>query len=104
MDQEKIWDTIYNKEPEKWKLESPLPNILKGKNVLEIGAGNGKTLKSILAQKPKELVAIDISSKAIKVLTDKYNHKCLTIKKASIINIPYPDNYFDKPSLSITTL
>jgi ubiquinone/menaquinone biosynthesis C-methylase UbiE len=66
--QEAIWDDMYSKKLT-WKKETiSLKNILTGKKVLELGAGNGKTLNAILRQKPKEITAIDISSQAIKRL------------------------------------
>jgi 2-polyprenyl-3-methyl-5-hydroxy-6-metoxy-1,4-benzoquinol methylase len=41
------------------------------KEVLELGCGNGKTLSSILAQKPKKVVALDFSEKAIELAKKK---------------------------------
>lgn len=93
--QEKIWDSLYKKDENKWKLESPLPKILRGKKVLEIGAGNGKTLKSILSQKPLQVTAIDISSEAIKIIKSKFKSKTLTSLQASVGKIPLENNYFD---------
>ena len=63
--QESIWSKLY-KERLGWKKETiSLPNILKGKSVLELGAGTGKTLKSILKQSPRKIVAIDFSEEAL---------------------------------------
>ena len=64
--QEAIWNDLYSKKLT-WKKETiSLKNILTGKKVLELGAGNGKTLNAILRQKPKEITAIEISGEAIK--------------------------------------
>src|SRR3989344_2295871 len=94
--QESIWDSLYKKDENKWKLESNLPKILKNKNVLEIGVGNGKTLKSILLQKPKQVTAIDISSKALNIVNSKFpNVSNLTLSKSSVKNLPFKDSEFD---------
>ena len=48
--QEYIWNELY-KNRLSWKKETKgLPNIIKGKDVLELGAGNGKTLRAIIKQ------------------------------------------------------
>lgn len=93
--QEKIWDSIYEQDKLKWKRESRLPKIMKDKAVLEIGAGNGKTIKAILAQKPNNLTAIDISQEAINILKNKFKYKNFLAKKASALKLPFKDNYFD---------
>ena len=91
--QEKIWDSLYEKDENKWKLESKLPKVLNGKKVLEIGAGNGKTLRSILSQRPSEVYAIDISSKATEILSRKFQKSY--VLKANILNLPFQKESFD---------
>lgn len=64
--QKAIWDDLYKKRLT-WRKEAiTLPKLLKGKSVLELGVGTGKTLKSILRQDPKSVTAIDFSEEAIK--------------------------------------
>ncbi len=48
-----------------WKKTSKGLSNIQGRSVLELGVGNGKTLKTIIGQKPKTVVAIDISEEAI---------------------------------------
>ena len=93
MGQEKIWNKLY--EHLTWKKETiTLPNILKGKKVLELGVANGKTLVSILRQKPSEVYGIDFSGKAVEkskgVFGDKVN---LIVGDAK--DLPFEDNSFD---------
>lgn len=71
--QKEIWDKEYELG-RRWGRETiTLPKILKGKKVLELGVGNGKTLSAIIKQKPKEVFAVDFSSKAIEECKKKYS-------------------------------
>ena len=85
--QERIWDELYSSNLS-WKKETlELPNLLKNKNVLELGVGNGKTLASILRQKPSSIIAIDFSQKSIDLCKNQFkNQKNLTLKKANLLS------------------
>lgn len=95
--QEKIWDLEYKKNNNIWKKEVPnLPNIFKNKTILELGVGNGKTLYSILIQKPKKVIAADFSSEALnisKIIFEKERN--VRFVKASALSLPIEDNFFD---------
>ena len=95
--QEKIWNREYLEKGRLWSRETiNLPRALKGRRILELGAGNGKTLKSILKQKPDSVIAIDFSSEAIrqcKTLFPICRH--LTLLNANILNLPFNTNDFD---------
>lgn len=91
--QEEIWDNLY-KSGNKWNKEAQnIPDILKGKKVLEIGVGNGKTLKAIIKQKPKTVVAIDFSSEALEISKKLFTK--VKFIKADVKNLPFSDNEFD---------
>src|SRR3972149_2444261 len=66
MDSQKlIWDRLY-KERLSWKKETTnIPSIIKGKSILELGVGNGKTLQAIARQNPKSITAVDFSQEAL---------------------------------------
>lgn len=64
--QEIVWDALYGKGLTWKKTTLNLKEVMEDKHVLELGVGNGKTLRSILEQNPKEVIAIDISKEAIK--------------------------------------
>lgn len=93
MKQQEIWDELYNQNLT-WKKETiSLPKIIKNKRVLELGVGNGKTLVSILRQKPSSVVAVDFSHVAIeksKHLKDK-----VELLNADARNLPFADKEFD---------
>jgi len=94
MGQREIWNELYAGNLT-WKKETiDLPNILRGKRVLELGVGNGKTLISILKQKPSNVQAIDFSIKAIEKARKIFGDN-VTLLKADAKNIPFPDNLFD---------
>ena len=96
MGQEEIWNELYAGNLT-WKKETiNLSNILRGKRVLELGVGNGKTLISILKQKPSNVQAIDFSIKAIDKARKIFkNRECVTILKADAKKMPFLDNSFD---------
>ena len=94
--QRKIWDELYSKEENKWKRETnSFKGKLKGKIVLELGAGNGKTLKSILRDKPKEVYSVDFSKSAINICKNQFSDENLKLSVANITDLPFSDNYFD---------
>ena len=94
--QEELWDKEYSLKQTLWGKETKsLPAVMKGKKVLELGVGNGKTLFSILKQNPKSVIAIDISEEAIKRCKETFNTKKVTFKKADARNLPFKKGDFD---------
>lgn len=94
--QEKVWDKLYKSNKTLWSKEtSTLSNLLKNKNVLEIGVGNGKTLLSILKQKPKSITAIDISQVSIEICKSLFKNKNIIFKKDNIIKSKLKSSSFD---------
>ena len=94
--QKEIWNNIYKNESSKWNKENlALPKRLHSKKVLEIGVGNGKTLKAILRQGPKEVIAIDTSKEAIKLCKKNIKRKNVILNRSDIKNLKASDEYFD---------
>ncbi len=94
MKQELIWNKLYD-DRLSWKKESiTLPNVLKNKRVLELGVGTGKTLVSILRQKPKEVCAVDFSERAIERSAERFGDK-VTLIQADAKHLPFEGEYFD---------
>ena len=84
--QEEIWDIEYKNDDNKWKKESTyLPEMLRDRNVLELGVGNGKTLLSILKQKPKSVTAIDFSQEAINICKSNIKNKEVLLIKVQFL-------------------
>lgn len=93
--QTELWNEYY-KNGQIWNKETTtLPEILTNKRVLEIGVGNGKTLKSILKQKPKEIVAIDISKEAIKRCQSDFMNKKIRFFQGDIQKTSFAPESFD---------
>ncbi|MEI6850176.1 MAG: class I SAM-dependent methyltransferase, partial [archaeon] len=69
--------------------------ILKGKKVLELGVGNGKTLKSIVKDKPKSISAIDFSKKAIDICKSEFRDKKIEFIEGDVNDLPFEDESFD---------
>lgn len=94
--QESVWDKEYRENQDKWHRETQkLPFVFRGKNVLELGVGNGKTLRSIMKQGPKKIIALDISSEALAQAKKLFQDKRIELIKADITNLPFEDGAFD---------
>ena len=94
--QEEIWDIEYKNDDNKWKKESTyLPEMLRDRNVLELGVGNGKTLLSILKQKPKSVTAIDFSQEAINICKSNIKNKEVLLIKSDVNCLPFRRETFD---------
>jgi len=92
--QKDIWDEKY-KGKGNWNRETlDLPKVLKGKSVLEIGVGNGKTLKSIIRMSPESVIAIDISSEAVKIARKLFPNG-VEIMESDVLDMPFKENEFD---------
>ena len=88
-DQETIWDKLYSQSLS-WKKETAnLPELLRGKSVLEVGVGNGKTLKSILKQSPKSVLAIDISQEALNLASKSIKSEKVKFQKSNIASLNF---------------
>lgn len=93
--QEAIWNKLY-KERLVWKKETlSLPQVMKGKVVLELGVGTGKTLQSILRQNPKSVTAVDFSQEAINIAQKSIKSDKIKFIKSNILNIPFKEDKFD---------
>ena len=91
-----VWDLEYVKDKNKWHKESiSLPKLIENKNVLELGVGNGKTLISILNQKPKSISAIDFSKEAIEISKNNFKNKKLKLLIADAKHLPFKNKEFD---------
>lgn len=88
-----------NKHMEDFGLELMEPQ--KDDNILEIGFGHGRLISEMLPQVADgKVCGIDLSEEmvdlAIKRNKKRVSNGKLEIKHASIANIPYPANHFDK--------
>ena len=91
--QEPIWNKLY-KERLSWKKETRnLPNLLRGKAVLELGAGNGKTLRAIVKQNPKSITAIDFSEEAINKAKELFEEDKILFLKGDITSLKFKEEF-----------
>ncbi len=94
LSQKNIWNYEYSKNANKWNKETiNLPLILKNKRVLELGVGNGKTLKTILKQNPSETIAVDFSEKVIESVKNQFRD--VEFYNTDVKKLPFSDDEFD---------
>ncbi len=92
--QKNVWNYEYSNNPNKWSKETiKFPLILKGKKILELGVGNGKTLKAIIKQKPSKTIAVDFSEEAIKIVKNQFRN--VKFHHSDVRELPFSDDEFD---------
>lgn len=64
---------------------------IQNKRVLEVGCGTGIILEKVQEYNPKELKAIDFSSKMVKIA----KKKGFDVIQSDVLNLPYKDKSFD---------
>lgn len=97
-----FWDNSKEFAHKNYPNDSPFSDImelteLKGKKVLEIGCGIGSH-SSILANHASELIAIDITQKAVDATKKRFelsNVKNSLVIKVDAENMPFENNEFD---------
>jgi len=67
----------------------------KGKEVLDISCGTGYGSKILLDAGATKVVGVDISSEAINFARTRYQQNGLEFKVGNILDIDFPENYFD---------
>lgn len=67
--------------------------IGEGERVLDLGCGNGR-LSELFRDKNIEYIGVDNSEKLIEIAKAKYPEAKFQV--ASALNLPFPDDYFDK--------
>lgn len=90
------WDREYSKPDPLWKGPSrdDLP-LLKGKRVLELGCGNGKTAAA-LVRSTEEIVAVDFSRRGLEACRRTLTAPNLLLVEADVRNLPFADASFDQ--------
>ena len=80
----RIWDEI------RFLFDSYL---IEGDRVLDLGCGNGRYYETV-KRKGVDYVGVDNSERLIKLAQKK--HPGVRFQTADALNLPFPDNYFDK--------
>jgi ubiquinone/menaquinone biosynthesis C-methylase UbiE len=68
---------------------------LKNKKVLDIGCGYGAFILHALENRALEVSGIEISDEDLKTAGNSIKNRNVILKKASALDLPFPDNYFD---------
>ncbi len=101
--QRMFWNEHYRLHESGWrKFTIFLPDqqkLLKGKNVLELGAGNGKTIQGLLRAGAKKITAIDFSEIAVSFAEKKFVKEIeqgkLSVLHADATKLSFKNNSFD---------
>jgi ubiquinone/menaquinone biosynthesis C-methylase UbiE len=67
--------------------------IIPGDKILDLGCGNGRSLQ-FLKDKDIDYIGVDFSEKLIKIA--QQNYPKVKFQVADALNLPFPNNYFDK--------
>ena len=67
--------------------------VIPGEKILDLGCGSGRFYK-VLKEKEISYFGIDFSEKLIEIAKQKYPKGRFQV--ADILNLPFPNNYFDK--------
>lgn len=89
--QERIWDELYESKLT-WHYDAEFSGDVKGKRVLELGVGTGKTLRALIKKDPKEIIAIDFSAKAVTESKNLESYKVKVIR-ADATDLPFEDKF-----------
>ncbi len=76
-----------------WDIESLAEYVLPGERILDLGCGNGRLLE-IIKDKKIDYIGVDASEKLIEIAKKNYPNSKFQV--ADALNLPFPDNYFDK--------
>ena len=76
-----------------WDIAGLDKYVVPGERVLDLGCGNGRLYK-IFKDKKTDYVGVDNSSELIKIAQENYPH--LNFQVADALELPFPDNHFDK--------
>lgn len=77
-------------------------HISKDSSVLDIGCGNGRNIETLLSL-TKNITGIDIEESAVKESREKFKGiPEITIAKADVLDLPFPENSFDVVTLMLT--
>ena len=90
--QKTLWNSLYSKGLF-WKKTNNIQENLKDKLVLELGVGNGKSLKAILGHNPKHVTAIDISEEAINLVEKSINSERVSYISGDILKTKIKDKF-----------
>ena len=67
--------------------------VMPGDKVLDLGCGNGRFFE-LLKDKDVNYIGVDFSEKLIEIAKEKYPK--IKFQVADALNLPFPNNYFDK--------
>ena len=76
-----------------WDIEPLTKYVLRGERILDLGCGQGRLLE-IMKNQDIDYVGVDASEKLIGIT--KKNYPNFRFQVADALNLPFPDNYFDK--------
>ncbi len=76
-----------------WDIKELSEYVLPGKKILDLGCGNGR-LFEIFKNIDVDYIGVDASEKLIEIAKQKYPK--LKFQTADALNLPFPNQYFDK--------
>ncbi len=93
----RAWEKEYSKKGSLWRYESKsgISEYLKEGSILEVGCGNGKTLRA-LAKQDYDITAIDVSKKALELAQKAVGENGkIRFVQGDVCSLQFEDNCFD---------
>ena len=92
--QRMFWNDYYRHHKNIWRKQNYFEEDFSGKEVLELGCGNGKSLAGIIETKPLKLVGLDFSEIAIRIAKERFP-KGIEFIRGECQDLPFKNNEFD---------
>jgi len=92
-DYNKIAQDYANTRHFTWDIENLVQYVFPKERILDLGCGSGRLLE-ILEDKDIDYFGIDFSEKLIEIA--KRNYPSFKFQAANVLNLPFPNNSFDK--------
>ncbi len=91
--QASLWDSLYRSNSRTWRGNARVPLPVKSGDALDLGCGNGKTVRT-LADSGFRVTGVDFSSEAVEICRKQFQGRAEFVR-SDITGLPFGDCSFD---------